>query len=1045
MDPLLARILGRSRTIITCLVFLLAAGMVAYVQIPKEADPEITSAMVNVTVLMEGVNPADADRLLVRPLEERYTNLEGLSKMTATAMEGRVNVLLEFEPWVDSDSAIQDIRDETESARIKMPLDIEEPIVEEVNATVWPIVTLGLLGSVDERIMLTHARGLRDEIQTVPEVPRVNIIGVREEVVEIIIDPARIQSYRLSSDDLARVFQRANRLIAAGRLDTGRGSFSITVPGLFESLDDILNVPVKARGNAVVHLADIANVRRSFKDVTSYVRVNGEPAIGLEVMRQVGTNTIAVSQKVREVIAEYQDRLPKSVTINISHDQAINVTNQFNTLQNSVILAVFLVMALVIAVLGLRSGLLVGVAIPSSFLIGILVLYVFEITVSIVVMFGLIIAVGILVDGSIIVVEYADRKMAEGLDRVDAYRLAAQRMAWPIVSSTATTIAAFFPLLFWPGTVGQVMGYMPITLISVLCGSLLVALIFLPSLGGLLGRVSEGSARELSYLSSEKAFDETRLTGLTKTYVSLLHRVLAHPVKTILATILLLIAVVLIYAVAGNGIRFFPVQEPRWTNLYIHALGNLSVKEKDRLVQEVEERIFRQVSFDDFHAVYAWVGESAGAEGDIIGQIEIFFKPWKMRRPGREILADLKSAVDTIPGVFVEIEKPFSSPIGGKPVEIELNSHYPNQLLEALLHVRAGMEAVGGFANTDDARPLPGIEWRLQVDRAEAARFGADIASIGNTVRLITNGVKLGAFRPDDSEDEVDILVRFPSAFRSFAQLDEIRINTNQGLVPMGGFVTRQAVPQNNEITRVDRRRVLTIDSEVAEGQLPAERVAALKDWLRQNPINPQVYLTFRGEEEAQQESGSFLIFAFSLALFLMGAILLVQFNNFYSVLLILSSVILSTSGVLLGYLLTGQPFVVVMSGLGLIALAGIVVNNNIVLIDTYDRLITTASDAKAAIIQTGAQRLRPVFLTTATTALGLVPMALSLSVDFFSRDISFGAPATLWWQQLSVTIIFGLSFSTLLTLFVTPAALMLRARGAEKRAQRTSRPIPAP
>ena len=1047
MDHFLASILSRSRTVLSALCFLIFAGIIAYIEIPKEADPEVPSPTLNVQIALEGVSPADGERLIIRPLEETFAELEGLKRITANAYRGSVSLQLEFEPWILIENANRDVRDQIDAARPKMPSEIEEPVITEINPTIYPIMTVALLGDVEERILLRHAQALKDEIQLVSGVLSVNVFGMRDEVVEIVIDPARLQSYEITTDDLSNVFQRSNRLVAAGQLDTGQGSFNVSVPGLFESIDDILNLPVKAEGDAVVKLSDVATVRRTFKDPTSIVRINGKRGVNLEIIRRTGVNVIGLNQSVRVLLERFEEQLPASVSTLVIHETSRNIMSQFNTLQNSVLLAVFLVMALIIAALGIRSGLLVGVSIPASFLIGILCLYTMGITISIVVMFGMIIAVGILVDGGIIIVEYADRKMAEGLPPSEAYVLSAQRMAWPIISSTATTIAAFFPILFWPGVVGQTLGFLPLTLICVLLGALIVALIFLPAVGGLFGRSSGEVSQSLAGLSGAARFDRTQLRGFTRTYVRYLERALNHPGKVIVATCVMLVVVGAVYSQFNNGVRFFPASEGRWGTLVIRALGNLSMEEKDRLVAEVEAQIQKDIGLDDFDSIVARSGNvEGGVDGDVIGRIKFWFKPWADRRPAAEIYPDLMRVSGTVPGVRVELERPSVSPVPGKPIQIELTSPMPGPLFDSVLHVRRGLSSIDHIFNIGDTRPLPGIEWRMDVDRGEAARFGADLVSIGNAVRLITNGVKLGTFRPDDSEDEVDILVRFPGDERSMSALQELRIRTDSGLVPIGGFISRQARQQETEILRVDRRRVLNVDAEVQvsvdDGVSVTSQLNLFKQWLTKNPLDPVVRITYRGEDEAQEESGSFLLGAMAIALFLMGAILLIQFNSFYAVLLILSSVILSTTGVLVGYLLTGQPFVIVMSGLGLIALAGIVVNNNIVLIDTFNRLLKTAPTAFDAIIQTGAQRLRPVFLTTATTCLGLVPMALTLSVDFFARDVAFGSPATLWWQQLSVTVIFGLIFSTLLTLIVTPAALMWRIRRQERRNAKVAAPL---
>ncbi len=1042
MAKMLAAIIGRTRTVISALVFVLTAGSIAYLDIPKESDPELASPIASVSVALEGVSPFDSERLLVRPLEEQFADLEGLERIEARSFQGGASLILEFDPSTNSDIAVREVRQKIDMARPEMPLEMEEPIVEEVNISVYAVMIITLAGDLAERTLLQHSRNLRDEVAKVPGVLASDLVGAREETLELIVDPARAESYRLNTDDLARVVSRANRLVAAGRIDTGQGSFSVSVPGLFESADDVLNMPVKVSGNAVVRVRDIADIRRTFKDPDSIVRVNGKRALALEIKKRNGANIIKTTQAVRRVLDSASGRWPDGLESTVVLDVSRNVLNQFTTLQNNVLLAVFLVMALVIAALGVRSGLLVGVAIPGSFLMGILALYWLGITISIVVMFGLIIAVGILVDGAIVVTEYADRKMAEGLDRRQAYVLAAQRMAWPIICSTGTTIAAFVPLLFWPGTLGQALAYLPVTLICVLMGSLVMALFFVPTVGSLIGKPGEIDRKTMNAISGTETLDVNKLTGATRNYVILLSNALRRPGKILIGTVVLLFLVPVVYYYSGNGLLLYPNRDTGRAAIVVHALGNLSIEEKDDLVRQVERRILDQVGLGEMDALHVRAGsDGQSTNTDVIGQITLYMKNYRERRPLGEIVADVKRASAGIPGIRLDINEWEAT--GGKPIKLEVSAVDYQVMLDGVEHIRRGMDVLGGFASVEDSRPLPGIEWRLEVDRGQAARFGADLTAVGSAVRMITNGLKLGTYRPDDSDDEIDILLRYPETYRSISQLDELRIETNKGLVPISNFVRRVAVQQETELLRFDRRRVLKIESSVEPGNLPNSLVVALQAWLKENPLDPRIRLKIGGEQEEQGESSAFLLFAFALALFLMAAILLIQFNSFYSVLLILNSVILSTIGVLLGYTITGQPFVLVMSGIGLIALAGIVVNNNIVLIDTYDRLKQTAPTTFDAVIQTGAQRLRPVFLTTTTTALGLLPMAMIVSIDFFARSITFDAPELLLWQQLAVTIIFGLIFSSVLTLFVTPCALMLK--DGRRRRARTEQPVGVP
>jgi multidrug efflux pump len=497
--------------------------------------------------------------------------------------------------------------------------------------------------------------------------------------------------------------------------------------------------------------------------------------------------------------------------------------------------------------------------------------------------------------------------------------------------------------------------------------------------------------------------------------------------------VVLLIAVQAAYMAFGRGIEFFPDIEPDNIALQVHARGNLSVEERDRLLQEVEERILdMQREAGEFHAIYARSVATAGRERDdpedVIGSIRLELTDWDLRRPADRILAEVRDRTADLAGIVVEPQKQEAGPPIGKSIQIEVASARTALIEPAVDRIVAALGEIGGFANIEDGQPMPGIEWELEVDRAQAAKFGADVSLIGSYVRMVTNGMKLGEYRADDSDEEIDIVVRLPEGDRSIEHLDHIRMQTDAGLVPISNFVTRKAKPKVSLLRRTDGSRAMTVKADVAPGLLPDDKVREIRAWLAGADLDPRVSVAFKGEDEEQKEAQAFLGKAFVVALFLIAIILVTQFNSFYSAFLILSAVIMSTIGVMIGLLVTGQPFGIVMSGIGVIALAGIVVNNNIVLIDTFDRLKRTALTPMDAILQTGAQRLRPVFLTSVTTVLGLMPMVLRVNIDFINRTVEVGAPSTQWWQQLSTAIAFGLTFATVLTLVVTPCALMLQA-----------------
>jgi len=1004
----------RSRTVLLLLVFILISGAYAYQNIPKESDPDVAIPIIYVSMSHEGISPEDAERLLVKPMEKELQNIEGIKEMKGTASEGHASVTLEFDAGFDSKQALQDVREKVDIAKSELPDSTEEPVVEEVNVALFPVITVSLSGSIPERALLRIARDLKDRVESVSGVLKVDIGGEREEVLEVLVDPVVMETYHINYEDVLSFVQNNNQLVAAGAMDTGAGRFVIKVPGLIEDLDDILSLPLKVKENTVVTFADIAKVHRTFKDPEGFVRIEGQPAITLEVSKRVGANIINTIAEIRQVVEAERQHLPSSLTIRYLQDKSNDIRDMLTDLQNNIISAIVLVMLVIIAALGTRSAFLVGLAIPSSFLAGILVLYSFGYTLNIVILFSLILVVGMLVDGAIVVTELADRKINQGVQPTEAFIKASQRMAWPVAASTATTLVVFLPLVFWPGVIGEFMKYLPITVMICLIASLFMALVFIPVLGALISRPYQGT-----YHNSETG-------AIQAAYLWLLKRLLHYPVITLLVSLSILIGSYAAYGQWGRGVEFFPDIEPQFAQVQIHARGDLSIHEKDHSVRQVEKRI---LGMPEVRVVYGRSFNSATGNNraeDVIGVIQLEFIDWQLRRKAVEILDEMRARTADIPGIIIELRKQEDGPSGGKPIQVQLTARDTALLNPAAKQLRAMMEEIGGFADTEDNRPLPGIEWRLHVDREKAARYGANVSLLGNAIQMITTGIKVAEYRPDDAEEEVDIRVRFPFGERNLDQFYYLRVPTVKGMIPVTNFVTLTPAPKTGTLQRVDTQRVITVQSDVEAGLLVDDKVKALRLALDKTPLIGDVKATFKGEDEEQRETMTFLGNAFSIAIFLMLLILVTQFNSIYQSLLVLSAIIFSTSGVLLGLLITKQPFGIVMVGIGIIALAGIVVNNNIVLIDTYNSFKRQGLNSIDAALKTGAIRLRPVFLTALTTVLGLIPMVFAISIDLIGRDISFGAPSTQWWTQLSSAIAGGLSFATLLTLVLTPCLLVL-------------------
>ncbi|RJX74459.1 efflux RND transporter permease subunit [Vibrio sinensis] len=1021
MFALINAAMSRTRTMLVLLVFILFAGIATYITIPKESSPDITIPIIYVSVGHQGISPSDAERLLVRPIEQELRSIEGVKEMTGVASEGHASVTLEFSVGVDLNKAMADVREAVDLAKTKLPEDSDEPTVNEVTlASEEPALSVVLYGTVPERTIVKIARQLRDKLESYRQVLEVDIAGDREDIVEIIVDPLLMESYNLDQADIYNLIALNNRVVAAGFVDTGYGRFSVKVPSVFDSLKDVLELPVKVDGKQVITFGDVATVRRAFRDPDSYARLDGKPAVVLDVKKRAGENIIETVDLIKVVMAEAQKlpEWPNNLLVKYTWDQSEDVKIMLNDLQNNILSAIILVVIVIIAILGVRTALLVGIAIPGSFLTGLLVLALFGFTINIVVLFSLIMAVGMLVDGAIVVTEFADRRMQEGTPRKEAYRDAAKRMAWPITASTATTLAAFAPLLFWPDVTGEFMKYLPLTLIATLTASLAMALLFVPVLGSLIGRPQNVTQASRARMVALHDGDFTQAKGLTKLYYHTLKIAIQHPIKILLCAIVLAVGVGFSYSKAGLGAEFFPEVDPPFFTAKVRSYGDLSIDEKDTIMREIEQVMF---DHDEFESVYTRTGGS-----DEIGQIQITPVDWQYRRQVKDIIEDLKTTTDQFSGVEIEYKFPDAGPPVEHDLVLELSGGTLDSLDRGAKIVRQWADKTPMLTNLSDTSSKEGIDWQIDIRRDDASRFAADATLVGNTVQFVTNGLKMGDYLPDDSTEEVDILVRYPEHKRDIGRFDELRVKTAAGMVPITNFASIVPDHKQDTIRRIDGHRVINIMADMKEGYNLTNELPNIERALNELKLPDGVVFKVRGQNEEQQNSSAFLQNAFLVALVVMALILITQFNSFYQAFLILSAVLFSTVGVFVGLLVFQKPFGVVMSGIGVIALAGIVVNNNIVLIDTYNQLMRRGLSKQEAVLRTGVQRLRPVLLTTVTTILGLLPMVLEMNIDLINQKIEFGAPSTQWWSQLSMAVAGGLAFATVLTLVLTPCLLML-------------------
>ncbi len=1045
MNKIIRAAVEYNRATLASLFVIFVLGITSYMFITKEQNPDIPIPWFQIYMFHEGISPEDSERLLIKPMEVQLRSISGVKQMISVANESTGSIWLEFYPGQDHDEVLDDIRDAVNNAQADLPGETEEPLIFENNPAEQPILSFVLSGNASEKVFTNLAQRVKDELESLPNVLDADISGTREEVLEIIIDPSKLAAYNLTPAELLTTISANNRLVAAGSLETGEGKFSVKVPGVFEEQVDVLSLPLKTSEDGVVTVADITEVRRTFKDPIRLSRMNGQPAITIEVSKRIGTNEIETSEMVHRLLDEAQKTAawPEGISVTYVWDSADFTREFLGTLQNSVLSAILLVAVLVVAVLGIRSATIVGITIPGAFLFGIMTLYLSGYSVNIVVMFGLILAVGLLVDGAIVVSEYADRKMLEGLPKKEAYIAAAQRMAWPITSSTLTTLAAFFPLLFWPDIIGEYMSYLPLTLIFVLSGSLIMALIFLPTLGSLMGKAGSADPNAMASLAADHEMDIDSMPGYTGKYARFLSNLVETPWKcwALVGLIpIVFLTINITYGMMGKGTEFFPNGEPDNVRLLVHARGNLSPVEMDVLSYKVDKAIEHIPGIKNIYSTSGQGLSSSRGADDVVSSINVIFDDWQTRRPADDIISEIREATAVIPGIVVEPLVDSGGPTSGKDIQIRIASEITSEMDKVVEELKNYMVTMDTLVDVEDNRPLPNIQWVMEVDRGEAARYGTNLATVGSIIQLVTNGIKVGEYRPDDAENELDIRVRFPINERGIEQLDKLLMPTPQGNIPISNFVKRVPKQNINKIRREDSQRIWRIQANVAPDVNVNGEIEKIEAWLAEQNYDQRVEVTFDGNNEQQESSETFLVQALLGALFLMALILITQFNSIYRAFLILSAVILSTMGVVLGLIITGSSFGIVMTGVGVIALAGIVVNNNIVLIDTYARLVKSGMEPIKAIVQTGAQRLRPVLLTTVTTVIGLMPMVFQFNIDFFTPSVEIGSPTSFIWVGLAQAIAFGLSFATILTLVLTPVFLALpahiRAHRAMKREQ---------
>ncbi len=1070
-------------SVLVLMVLIFLGGLWSYITVPKEATPDITVPFVAVNTIYPGVAPQDIETLITRPIEEELNRIADVKTLSSTSVEGISTITAEFEAGMDMTEALQQVREKVDIAKPELPPAAEEPQIIEFNFSDFPILQVNVAGDYDLVRLKEVAEDLQDEIEQIPAVLSVNLSGGLEREVKVDVDLARLKYYGVTYDDVIDAIREENVTVPGGTIDVGEIKYLVRVPGEFEETRPIEDIVISTPGSTPVYLRDVAEVDFGFKERESYARLNGNPVVTLSVSKRSGENIIETSDAVRAVIEELRADFPPGTEVSVTSDNAEYVRDMVSSLENNIISGLILVVAVLLFALGLRNATFVGIAIPLSMFLSFSVIQLLGMTMNMVVLFSLILALGMLVDNAIVVVENIYRFREEGFGKKEAAKFATAEVAMPVIAATATTLAAFAPLLIWPGIVGEFMAYLPQTLIITLASSLFVGLVINPTLCSLFMRLEGEPRMRLTREARIGAWvlvalvvlatgirnpitavlltltgvglwwlhgrvleplghwvRETSLPATLESYERLLRWSMRHRIVMIGGVVTTLLVVVGLFGAFNHGIEFFPESIPPETVwVQIETPTGTRADVTDRVTRQVEAELAALEESGDYESVVATTGQKVGGFGNETGTqyatVAVALVDYKDREfDSFETLEEMRSSIGSaIAGAEISVDKPQEGPPTGLPVSIEISGEDFETLKEL------GDRAVQILSNAPVAARMEGLEsdlaearpeLRIEVDREKAKLFGLNTQKIGLTVRSAINGTEASEFR--DGADEYDIVVRLAEQYRNdLNSLADLTISTEEGIqVPLPAVASWSVEESYSGINRKDMDRVVTVSADVRAGNNANAVLAEVQETLEpfRTELPAGYRLAYTGQQQEQQESEEFLAGAFILALFLIGMILVSQFDSVLKPLLILMTVVLSTIGVLIGLLVFRMPFGVIMSGVGVISLAGIVVNNAIVLVDYIGILRERDGvEERESLIQGGLTRFRPVTLTAITTVMGLVPLAIGLNFDFeglYSRlrpDLYWGGEQAAWWGPMAIAVIAGLTFATFLTLVILP------------------------
>lgn len=1012
----------RNRTTVVVLgLIIILMGATSYVSLPREAAPDIPIPYIMVTTVYEGVSPEDIETSITMKIEKELNGIRGVEEITSSSAEGMSLISVEFAPDVPSEVALQRVRDRVDLAKGELPQDAEEPIIKEINFAELPIMLISVSGDVSPVQLKAIADQVQDALEATPGVLKVEMAGDLEREIRLEFNPDRLAQYNLTIPEILALIPSENVNISAGGLETSGTKFNVRIPAEFVTPEEVDHLMLTVRDGKPIYLADVAAVRYTFKDRTSFSRLDGADTITLSISKRVGANAVQISQYIKAVIAEAQKRVPSVVKFDITYDMSKMIRSMVADLENNIASALILVTVVLLLFLGWRPSTIVAMIIPLSMLITFFLIQALGHTLNMIVLFSLILVLGMLVDNAIVIVENIYRHLQLGYSRMDAAILGAREVAWPVTTSTFTTVCAFLPMMFWPGVMGDFMKYLPITLTLGLLASLFVGLVFNPVICSVwAGRAPKPRQKDHWFIGSYRRIQEAGLY---------------NPGLTLFLAFCLLVGLGILYAKIGKGTEFFPSEDPERAVIDIRAPQGTNIHETDRLARIIEERLvpyrpwLKHVITNVGSAGGANMGLIASAGGSHLAGITLVFHDFVERqRPSNDVIAEVREAIADIAGAEIKIEKEEGGPPTGAPVTVRIVGEDFKTLERISEEARRRIATVPNVVNLrsdfEAARP----ELAFTVDRRVAMMLGVNTATVGNFLKMAVFGSKVGTYR--EYNEEYDITVRLPLADRTRVDdLYRLRIPNPTGeavaLSSLGGFTYRGGF---GTINRVDQKRVITLTAD-AEGRLGSAVLADVQKQLESLDVPLGYELRYAGEKEEQDKAQAFLSKAFVIALLLVVMVLVIQFNSLMVPFIIMTTVALSLIGALVGLLVCGLPFGIIMTGIGIISLAGVVVNNAIVLLAYTQQLQREGMDLIAAASKAGVTRLRPVLLTAATTIIGLIPMAVGVSYDFHTFSWATKSESAQWWRNMAVVVIFGLAFATILTLVVVPSLYVMLTR----------------